>query len=85
VVRNRPATVTPVPGPAPFNLAAALKKCKKKPKGKKRANCIKAARKRARTAAVASGGPVRHPWKLKQRPPGLPDMPLSAYQRLSDD
>ena len=43
--------VTPPTGttaPAPFNLAAAIKKCKKKfPKGKKRKKCIKRAKKRA--------------------------------------
>jgi hypothetical protein len=40
----------PITGPSPpsFNLAAAIKKCKKKfPKGKKRKKCIKRAKKRA--------------------------------------
>jgi hypothetical protein len=36
------------PSPPPFNLAAAIKKCKKKfPKGKKRKKCIKRAKKHA--------------------------------------
>jgi hypothetical protein len=45
-----PGGAGPITGPSPpsFNLAAAIKKCKKKfPKGKKRKKCIKRAKKRA--------------------------------------
>jgi hypothetical protein len=46
-----PGGAGPITGPSPpsFNLAAAIKKCKKKfPKGKKRKKCIKRGKKRAR-------------------------------------
>jgi hypothetical protein len=44
-----PAGTTPTGIATPFNLTAAIKKCKKKfPKGKKRKKCIKRAKKRAR-------------------------------------
>jgi predicted outer membrane repeat protein len=44
-----PTPATPEPAPTPFNLKAAIKKCKRKvPKGPKRTKCIKKAKKRAR-------------------------------------
>jgi trypsin len=48
IIRPTPIP-TVVPPPPSFNLAAAIKKCKKKfPKGKKRKKCIKKARAKAR-------------------------------------
>jgi uncharacterized repeat protein (TIGR01451 family) len=58
VVRRRPTSTTAVPIPPAFNLKAAIKKCKKKFRGKKRANCIKKARKKAKVAVQA--GPRHH-------------------------
>lgn len=74
IVTTRPVTATPPPPPPPgpaFNLAGAIKKCKKKFRGKKRAKCIKRARKKAAKAAVRSGAVPRHPWLAQPRPPGV--------------
>jgi uncharacterized repeat protein (TIGR01451 family) len=84
VVHTRPTPVQPQT-PAPFNLAAAVKRCKKKfPKGKRRARCIKKARAKAARAATARGGVVRHPWVARKRPEGAPRVPLRAYRRFTD-
>jgi uncharacterized repeat protein (TIGR01451 family) len=84
----RPATPPPQVQPQnPGNavLAAAIKKCKKKFRGKKRAKCIKKAKKRAaRTAFARVNGDAapRHPFDKRQRPPALRRMPRSEYPDL---
>ena len=81
---ERKPTAAPPPPPA-VNLAAAIKRCKRKfPKGKRRAKCIKKARKRAATAATARGGVARHPWVVRERPPGMRQVPFGVYRRFTD-
>jgi hypothetical protein len=76
---------TPSTSPSTFNLAAAVKRCKKKfRKGPKRKKCIKKARRKAATAATARGGAglPQHPFISRKRPPALERLSLQAKRRI---
>jgi uncharacterized repeat protein (TIGR01451 family) len=86
VVQQRPSVV-PDPIKPAFNVAAAIKKCKKKFRGKKlakkRAKCIKKARRQGAASASAAGVLRPHPFVFRKRPPGLERAPIRSQLRRS--
>jgi hypothetical protein len=77
-----PSTSTSTPT---FNLAAAIKRCKKKfRKGPRRKKCIRKARRQAAAAATARGGSglPQHPFVARKRPPALERLSLRAKRRI---
>jgi uncharacterized repeat protein (TIGR01451 family) len=79
-----PVWTAPPPG---ANLAAAIKRCKKKFHGKKRKKCIKKAKHNAGASAQRRWreAPPVHPFTKHPRPRGIEPLPLrSRIDRLSD-
>jgi uncharacterized repeat protein (TIGR01451 family) len=85
---QQPPTITPPPGNS--NVAAAVKRCKKKFRhnAKKRKKCIKRAKGRAAASVQKrwTSAPPVHPFTERPRPRGIRPLPLnSRLNRLNDE